>query len=717
MSRKGYIAIVTAAILLLSISAVFAIDPPHGSYDCSACHSLHGSTGAGLINQPDNATLCINCHNTGSLEAPDKPFASGMIAVPGTSGHSHNWEDTATLPAAPTDADSQYGLVAISELTIPGLQMSAQRYDDLGEGITCGVCHNQHAQTASSWDPIITDSGTTDTDGAADGSTVVDSGAGWGALAGFNVKITSGAFSGEVRVIQSNTATELTLTTPFSGQILSGVTYEIDDDDSWHFMRVDNDLNQLCEDCHQWRTTANETDTRTYTGNRKSHPIVSDISGDVTDSTQFVGVAPRENNGNAQTGAPRYSGNGTGDTIVTNNIVFDATGKIRCLSCHGIHYSDSDAATEEDWASVGAGDGNLLKRSVEDTCHGCHKTERNTPGADPDKILMHNSDNLTDAGWGTGWGTATGQYGEFGCTTCHTPHGTDNIYLIRETITTPDLSNWGDAGAQASPDVTVDFRDVSGTAGGTTGAYSFGDDTACVHTGAGYDNQTDCELNGGTWDASVPRCTFPAFTDSGACTGAGHIWNRRTTSTRMCEACHSKNTYHNYDSTDADQTGYGHNNGAACTGCHDHKGAFAGAGGPCNTCHAYDTTGGFWQIGDGYACQDDPICEGKGAHAKHIDHIKSVKGGLTLDPATDSFGAGNAGIVCGTCHTIDSGNHMTGGRVIEFGGVTTYQFGPGAPTYNGVSGTSSTVNLKSCSSVSCHFKETPGWHDPATPGP
>jgi predicted CXXCH cytochrome family protein len=437
MGWKGYIALILA-ILLTGAAAVVAVDPPHGSFDCSACHSLHGASGAGLTNQPDNATLCIVCHSPAG-DASDKPLASSMIAVPGTSGHSHSWESS--MPAAPTTADSPYGLVAISELTIPGLRTSAQRYDDLGEGITCGVCHNQHSQAGLPWDPVIMDSGTTDNNGAADGSTVVNSTAGWGVLTGFNVKVTSGTHSGEVRTIQSNTATTLTVSPPFSGQIFGGVTYEIDDDDAWHFMRVSNDLNQLCEDCHRWRTTVNETDTRTYTGNRKSHPIVSNLTSDVTNSARFVGDAPLENNGSTQTGAPRYAGNGSGDAVVTNNIIFDAAGKLRCLSCHGVHYSDSDAATEEDAISVGTGDGNLLKRDQEDTCHGCHKTERNFPG-DNDAIKSHNSvatGSSKHPGSG-GWGTAGTYLGEIGCTTCHTGHDTSNIYLIKDTIMAPDNS-------------------------------------------------------------------------------------------------------------------------------------------------------------------------------------------------------------------------------------------------------------------------------------
>ena len=52
----------------------------------------------------------------------------------------------------------------------------------------------------------------------------------------------------------------------------------------------------------------------------------------------------------------------------------------------------------------------------------------------------------------------------------------------------------------------------------------------------------------------------------------------------------------------------------------------------------------------------------------------------------------------------------TTGRLINFGdGSTTYQFGPSAPLYNGSPGTSSSVNPKTCSNISCHFQTTPVW--------
>jgi len=115
-------------------------------------------------------------------------------------------------------------------------------------------------------------------------------------------------------------------------------------------LRMANDLNQLCEDCHYYRTAGVYTDVKTYDGTKKSHPVVKDLQTDVADPLLFVGAAPVEANcagGScpAQTGAPRYHLNGTGDTNLTNNIVLDSNGKMRCLSCHGMHYTDSDSST------------------------------------------------------------------------------------------------------------------------------------------------------------------------------------------------------------------------------------------------------------------------------------------------------------------------------------------------------------------------------------
>jgi len=191
---------------------------------------------------------------------------------------------------------------------------------------------------------------------------------------------------------------------------------------------------------------------------------------------------------------------------------------------------------------------------------------------------------------------------------------------------------------------------------------------------------------------------------------------------------------------------------SSCNGCHPH---FNAAGGfdsetnrrlhvdgilqvetKCDSCHDYDTvgatyasnvwSGGYW----GKNSQDNlAINEGFGAHAKHINWIKTRLGYTgALNASAQTFGAATTdpARVCGTCHTNNPANHTESGgsivRTINFGdsaflmgstGGTSLLFGttfPGQnPAYNGVSRTSKATTAKTCSNISCHYFTTPNW--------
>jgi predicted CxxxxCH...CXXCH cytochrome family protein len=125
--------------------------------------------------------------------------------------------------------------------------------------------------------------------------------------------------------------------------------------------------------------------------------------------------------------------------------------------------------------------------------------------------------------WAAGWGVTGGQYGAFDCTTCHTPRAT-NIKGINGAVTAP---------SGTFPGSTVVFRNTQ-----TPGVYNFGDDS-----------------------------------------------DSHTSSTKICEVCHSKTLHHDYNSSGSntwkDLTV--HNDGADCTACHTHQKGFYG--GACNSCH------------------------------------------------------------------------------------------------------------------------------------
>jgi predicted CXXCH cytochrome family protein len=354
MSRRILIGSFFALLFLCFIPlSVRAIDPPHTD-NCGDCHTVHASPGGDLTAFASNANLCLSCHNdTG--QASNKPFNDVMQAVPGESGSSHRWDAIINCSVPGTcGPNSRYGLRGRAadrdnpqpnEIQNEDLNIRLENYDDV---VTCSVCHNQHSQSAASWDPFKEDSGTTST-GAPDNFTVIDNTKTWTVdqWEGYAVEITSGPIAGEIRKIASNTVSgTLTVEEAFSQAVGAGVTYQIF---GGNFQRLDNDMAQLCEDCHYYRTLqAGQTNVRVFDGKKKSHPIGIVFPGGISnDPTRFntVPLEPAAANWAPQTGAPRYHLNGGSDTNATNNMVFDSTQKIRCLTCHGMHYVDSNEST------------------------------------------------------------------------------------------------------------------------------------------------------------------------------------------------------------------------------------------------------------------------------------------------------------------------------------------------------------------------------------
>ena len=140
--------------------------------------------------------------------------------------------------------------------------------------------------------------------------------------------------------------------------------------------------------------------------------------------------------------------------------------------------------------------------------------------------LLHSSNTTLSSKWtgSRGWGYTGAKYGEFVCDTCHVKT-TTNIKRVRTGIGTPDASTWVSSGTRT---VSVNFQSATTPNG-------FGDDTTA-----------------------------------------------HATSTKVCEVCHSQNSFHNYNQT----TTQTHRNNTDCmSGCHSHSHGFAGDG-PCKSCHS-----------------------------------------------------------------------------------------------------------------------------------
>lgn len=93
------------------------------------------------------------------------------------------------------------------------------------------------------------------------------------------------------------------------------------------FLRLDNSADALCLDCHRSR---NISSVRTYTGNPLSHPV-----GVALPATSDFHNPPLDVDGNPQ----------PSDGNTTNDFQFGAGTTMKCTSCHGVHYTDSNSGT------------------------------------------------------------------------------------------------------------------------------------------------------------------------------------------------------------------------------------------------------------------------------------------------------------------------------------------------------------------------------------
>ena len=307
---------------------------------------MHGSLGSSLTSSALNATLCQSCHVSTGIAAA-KLLVNSMQAVPGTGGTSHSWSGPIVNATYGAEIPTNAGVILRIEGTLKG----------------------QASQNSINNTTVTYASGNYTTN----------------ALAGWTIQFyTTAAGSSNnknlQRTVSSNTATTVTwspglpqnpliydryIVVPSSAKLscsichaqhsqqqlpwdpISNAIYNAGVTNNRHMMRYKNELNQLCEDCHRSRVM-NYADAKNETlanGVKQfSHPV-----GDLLNSQGYDYAAPRDANGGAQTNsvspllANRFAGNVDGNQ--ENNIVLDVNGKVRCLSCHRMHYEDSNSLT------------------------------------------------------------------------------------------------------------------------------------------------------------------------------------------------------------------------------------------------------------------------------------------------------------------------------------------------------------------------------------
>jgi len=345
--------VLAAALLAIALAALSgrlaASDPPHWlgaeqTTDCtSQCHTLHQAAGGQLTQTAQNAALCASCHDAGAL-----PILEAEKAAPSLGRGIHH---AFGVPAVNAGYDTQTPLDTPMSLRV------------MDGNIVCSTCHNQHnASSAMGGTPRISTPSKVLTNG---GTGILTSG---GTFSGANgvwyliaVTVAGDQATARFGYSKDNGAswfpTDCTPGGTISGCLTAGTDVALDDgvtvtfgtgsyalDERWEFYgawpflraKLDSGDNasadKFCRDCHRsW--VMDHTSIDTYDGNYKSHPI---------------GVRLDAVGGSASNRATPLDGDGSAsDANPSNDLKLDGSGNVQCLTCHAVHYADSNTFSED----------------------------------------------------------------------------------------------------------------------------------------------------------------------------------------------------------------------------------------------------------------------------------------------------------------------------------------------------------------------------------
>jgi predicted CXXCH cytochrome family protein len=379
-------------------STALAVDPPHTN-DCASCHITHSAPGVALGDVAGNANLCLSCHQSGG-SASAKAFAEAHQSIPwpglpgGTNagGNSHRWDSG---PAGRIQFLG--GATTASTGTLwPG-----------------GALTGAYAKT---YTITISTAGNAGTARFGWTATSPGGGSGAGVLTGTNVALNEGITvtfkNGAGTSFQLNDKWNLYVRTdlrlPTATAMLLRVTNNLimcstcHDEHSQtnapfdsaapayagtntgagrHFQRVNNNTEQMCQECHVNRDVTNAV--------AGSHP---------------VGVA-----------LTNYT-NSVFYKFTTNLPLEKVTGKVRCETCHDMHFA---AAT----------DGSLARMTNSTLCVQCHTLANTTTPAAHFNVatgVLWPGGQFGTNGSSCPTNTVVSDRGS--CINCHPPHGwPDNL--------------------------------------------------------------------------------------------------------------------------------------------------------------------------------------------------------------------------------------------------------------------------------------------------
>ncbi|MCD4749121.1 MAG: choice-of-anchor D domain-containing protein [Thermoanaerobaculales bacterium] len=329
--RRRTLPLCIVFVFLLGSSTAWAVDPPHWYFgmDCESCHTGHNAAGGGLTNADGNSNLCLSCHTEGGR-------AGTLPILPAHTLATHHYNVT---PDAPRWGSQ-----------MPTNPEMANRIMD---GVfVCSTCHDQHSTEAAnrgrcrlSIPEILTAFGSTGEITVGGGYT----GAGGSSyLIEITVADTHFRFSkdgGSTWIGEDDIGADIPLdfglTATFSGgNFALGERWRFSA--SFPFLRLpldqgDNQTgDRFCRECHSLWAMGYQ-DVEDHDTGWMSHPVGEGLNAN---GKGYDRSAPLDANGAVQ-------GMGGGDGNHSNDFNFDAEGLVQCMTCHGIHYADSNTLTED----------------------------------------------------------------------------------------------------------------------------------------------------------------------------------------------------------------------------------------------------------------------------------------------------------------------------------------------------------------------------------
>lgn len=391
--RAGISRFVNLLILAAGASGIpaFAIDPPHVTTNlCNSCHMSHLNPGGNLTTVAGNANLCISCHQPGGT-ASSHPFAnsdqalpwSGLPAGTGASGTAHRWDANAaghvlflggaTTPSAgilmPTGVfTGAYAKTYTITINTPGSAGTA-RFNWAATTPGGGSGNNVLTSSNAPLDQGVS----VDFRGAASSSFQLGDQWNLCVLSGLRNPTNAAVVAHSTNGVASCSAChsehnqEMTPFDPAAPAYGGSGT-----GDGRHFMRINNDSNQMCMDCHAAHNVTNSL--------AGSHPVGIRIPFDAT--YKSPALLPLEK-------------------VSTN---------LGCLTCHQVHFSPAD-------------DAKLLRLANSTSlCTDCHlQSNTTTPAA---HLAANNSANLWPGGrYGSLMPARTKAADQGTCLNCHAVHG------------------------------------------------------------------------------------------------------------------------------------------------------------------------------------------------------------------------------------------------------------------------------------------------------